>query len=322
MTDQTATESELDSTQELSVDDALKIMIKKSQDLESQDQPVQDDKEAEETEEETDVEAEGTEETEGLTEEESDKAEESAEESKPEIEYVTEGLVEVDGEAIDIQELKQGHLRQSDYTRKTQALAEKRNEAEETQRQYETQLNALSVAAVGDLSKFQNVDWERLKAQDPEQHKTVYAQYERVKNNADWLQQQIATYNQQQAQREEAEAEAKAVEAVQTLKATIPNWSNELYAKIGQYAASQGIDQAEFKQIVDPRLITVLHNSMLFDGAKQVTKKKIAKSPKKTLSGSKSAPKSSNQRGKKAMQRLQKSGSMEDALEVYVNRQR
>lgn len=312
MADQTETESVVDSTHELSVDEALQMFMKQSEELESQDQPVQDDKEAKE---ETDVEEEDTEETESLTEEESDEAEE---ESKPEIEYVTEGLVDVNGEAVDIQELKQGHLRQSDYTRKTQALAEKRNEAEETQRQYETQLNALSVAAVGDLSKFDNVDWARLKAQDPEQHKTVLAEYERVKNNVDWLKNQTATYNEQQTQREQAELKAKAAEAVETLKATIPDWSTDLYAKIGQYAFSQGIDKAEFDQVIDPRLITVLHKAMRFDGAVKVTKKKIAKSPKKTLSGSKSAPKPSNQKYNKALARLRETGSQDDATAVFM----
>ena len=320
MTDQTATESDLDSTQELSVEDALELM-EKSEKLESQDQPVQnDDKEAEDTTEEADAEEDDTEETEGLTEEESDDAEESDEETEPEIEYVTKGYVDIDGEAVDIQELKQGHLRQSDYTRKTQALADKRNEAEEKQLQYETQLNALSAAAIGDLAKFNNVDWATLQAKDPEQHKVVYAEYQRVKGNVDWFDNLITTHNQQQHQQHQAEQKAKAQEAIQILKATIPNWSDDLYQEIGQYAVNQGISQDEYDEIVDPRLITVLHKSMLFDGAKVVTKKKIAKSPKKTLSGNKSAPKPSNQKGKKAMQRLQKTGSMEDALEAYMNR--
>ena len=118
---------------------------------------------------------------------------------------------------------------------------------------------------------------------------------------------------------DQAEQKAKAQEAIQILKATIPNWSDDLYQEIGQYAVNQGISQDEYDEIVDPRLITVLHKSMLFDGAKVVTQKKI-KSPKKTLSGSKYAPKPSNQKGKKAMQRLRKTGSMEDALEAYMNR--
>ena len=321
MTDQTATESAPDSTQEFSVEDALELM-ERSDNTESQDdQPVQDDIEAEDATEATDAEEEDTEETEGLTEEESDEAEESEEESEPEIEYVTEGYVDIDGEAVDIQELKQGHLRQSDYTRKTQALADKRKEAEDTQLQYETQLNALSAVTVGDLRNYENVDWELLKAQNPGQYKTALAEYQGIKDRANWLNNQIETLNQQQTQQQEAEHKAKADEAIQTLKATIPNWSNELYTEIGKYAVSQGISQEDYDQIVDARLISVLHKGMLYDGAKVVTQKKI-KSPKKTLSGSKSAPKTAGNKYKQAMQNLNKSGSFEDGLAALTNMNR
>ena len=324
MTDQTLAESELDSTQELSAEDALELMMERSDNTESQDQPVQDDKEAEDATEATDAEEEDTEETdtEGLTEEESDEAEESEEEPEPEIEYVTEGYVDIDGEAVDIQELKQGHLRQADYTRKTQGLADKRKEAEDKKLQYETQLNALSVATVGDLRNYENVDWELLKAQNPDRYKTALAEYQGIKDRANWLNNQIETFNQQQTQQQEAEQKAKADEARQTLKATIPNWSNELYTEIGKYAVTQGISQEDYDQIVDARLITVLHKGMLYDGAKVVTKKKIAKSPKKTLSGSKSAPKTAGNKYKQAMQNLNKSGSFEDGLAALTNMNR
>lgn len=40
--------------------------------------------------------------------------------------------VEINGEQIDLEELKKGYLRQSDYTKKTQELAEQRRTIEET----------------------------------------------------------------------------------------------------------------------------------------------------------------------------------------------
>ena len=49
---------------------------------------------------------------------------------------ILDALVEVDGEEITVEELRRGNLRQKDYTRKTQELAE-------TRRQYEAQYSEL-----------------------------------------------------------------------------------------------------------------------------------------------------------------------------------
>ena len=42
---------------------------------------------------------------------------------------MTEGVTEVDGETLSVEEIKLGYLRQGDYTKKTQAVAEQREAA-------------------------------------------------------------------------------------------------------------------------------------------------------------------------------------------------
>ena len=80
-------------------------------------------------------------------------------------------VVEVDGEEITVEELRRGNLRQRDYTRKTQELAEYRKsveaqaiEMERERAQYAQMLPALQERLE---QKEQEPDWDILYDQDP-----------------------------------------------------------------------------------------------------------------------------------------------------------
>ena len=305
----------------LSLDEAADILS--SKEAESEDQPIQEEPEPEteaETEAETEEETEAEEAQEGETEAE-EEAEAETEEEAEEPKYITEGLVEIDGEDVDIQELKQGHLRQQDYTRKTQQVAEDRKAAEQKRQQYESQLHALSVAAGSNLHRYAHIseaNWREMAAERPDDYKRHWADYEKAIRYQQFLDNQVAENNAKNEQRLNAEREAQAADALQTIKAIIPNWSNELYSEIGKYAQAIGV--SKFADIIDPGIITAIHKASQFDQAKKVTKKKIQSSPKKTLTGGKATTKPANQKTKKAMKRLSESGSMDDALEAFMNR--
>jgi len=59
------------------------------------------------------------------------------EETKPVTEETKPITVEIDGKEVTIEELKNGYLRQADYTRKTQQLANQRRELEDAVKLYE-----------------------------------------------------------------------------------------------------------------------------------------------------------------------------------------
>ena len=64
-----------------------------------------------------------------LTEEvEEDPTEENLDEGEETPELITEGMIEIDGETLSVEEIKLGYLRQGDYTKKTQAVAEPHRE--------------------------------------------------------------------------------------------------------------------------------------------------------------------------------------------------
>ena len=208
-------------------------------------------------------------------------------------------------------------MRQSDYTKKTQAVAEQRKAAEEQTASYESTLSALLTAAGADLSRFDNVNWEQAAVENPDQYKQAKSLYEQTQQTYNFIKSQADEHLQRSQQQQQAAMKERAKESLTVLKATIPNWNNDVYYKIGEYAQnSLGVSQEEFNGITDHRSITAMWKSMQFDQAKTETKKKVKSSPKKTLSSKKADPSDIGKQEKyrKSRERLKKSGSMDDAV--------
>jgi len=241
-----------------------------------------------------------------------------AEDSEKELTF------EVGGETLSAEELKLGYLRQSDYTQKTQSLAESRKAAESQIEETTATMSALLSAAGADLSRFEGVDWERAAVENPEQYKQAKASFEQTRSTYEFIKAQSDQYQQQQQQQADTAQKEAATESLTVLKTNIPNWSNDLYYSIGEYAQKDlGVSSEEFNQVADHRIITALYKAMQFDQAKTVAaKKKIKASPTKTLSGGKADATKATQSesSRKASERLRKTGRVEDAAAVILNR--
>ena len=263
------------------------------------------------------VEVEESDEVEDPTDDEAEK-----DEAEDEQEVLTEGFIEVDGEKISVDEIKLGYLRQADYTKKTQAVAEQRKAAETQTANYESTLSALLTAAGADLSRFQNVNWEQAAVDNPDQYKQAKAMYEQTQQTYKCIRSQADTHQQQMKEQQQTSLQENAKESLTALKSTIPNWSNDLYYEIGEYSRENlGVTTAEFNEVYDHRTITALWKAMQFDKAKVETRKKIKATPKNTLSGKRSEPKSLGKKEnyRKARERLKNSGSMDDAAKALLN---
>jgi len=256
------------------------------------------------------------------SEEVEDPTEESEDESESAPEYITEGNIEIDGESVSIEEIKLGYLRQSDYTKKTQAVSEQRKAAEEQTANYESTLNALLTASGADLSRFDNVDWEQAAVQNPDQYKQAKAVFEQTQQTYNFIKSQADEHQKRSQEQQQAMSRENAKESLTVLKSTIPNWNNDLYYSIGEYATqSLGVTSEEFNEVHDHRMITALYKAMQFDQAKVKTQKKVKASAKKTLSGKKGEPKDlgKKENHRKSRERLKKSGRMEDAVQALLN---
>lgn len=248
---------------------------------------------------------------------EEDESKESEESEEDKVEALTEGVIEINGENVDLNEVKLGYMRQADYTKKTQAVAEQRKAAEDQTRGYESTLQALLTAAGADLSRFNNVNWEQAAVENPDQYKQAKAVYDQTKQTHDFIQAQAQSHTEQMEAQSQQEIKRQAEESLSVLKSTIPDWNNEKYNSIGEYAETIGVGREEFNQVTDHRLITALYKAQMYDQAKAKTTKKVKSTPTKTLSSNK-APETKKTRNTKAEQesraRLKKTGKLDDAV--------
>ena len=257
--------------------------------------------------------------------EESDAVEEVEEDptDDSEEEAVAETF-DVDGESLTIEELKLGWLRQSDYTKKTQTLSEGRKANEAQAEQTHATMNALLVASGADLSRFEGVNWERVAVENPDGYQQAKSNFEQTKSTYDYIKAQADQYQTQQQQQVDTEQKEAAMESLTVLKTNIPNWSNETYYQIRDYAQDGlGVSGDEFNKVADHRLITALYKAMQYDQQKTVAiKKKLKSGPSKTLSGGKAgtAKSSESEASRKTRERLKKTGKVADAAAAILNR--
>jgi len=291
-------------------------------------------------------------ETEQLEAEALDEGEESIEasdgESGVEIEEQTEGdedadeapqqsqtfRVKVDGEEVEVplDELLKGYSRTADYTRKTQAIAEARKQAEaeayaarEERQRYAQTLEALD-AQLRNLQP-PEIDWDRLYQENPvEWVRQREIQRTRQEQTA-WVQSQRAALMQKQQQEEQVQAEQTLEVERAKLFEALPEWrdvekARAEKAKIVEYATGKlGFSVEEISDIYDARAVLALRKAMLFDelmSKRDQMRPKIIQKAKPMRGGTASTPQSSKVvASKTALSRLANSGSTRDAAAVF-----
>jgi hypothetical protein len=116
--------------------------------------------------------------------------------------------------------------------------------------------------------------------------------------------------------------QTQAKEAVKVLKEKIPGWNQATYDSVRTYAIEAGLPAETVNAMVDPVAIQLIHKAMAFDKAKTITTKKKVVTPKKVLKTTKTTTGRDVQvdRSKAQMERLRKSGTTDDASEVFLSR--
>ena len=248
--------------------------------------------------------------------------------------------VKIDGTDTDVtlDELLAGYSRHSDYTRKTQQLSEERKQLEEYAGRYEQELaNTIQVReqyvqqigqyvqqGLHGLQQFSNVDWARLKEEDPIEYVTKRDEFREARDRIQAMQ------GQQQEAARQNQREAQAIHAQQLqqegerLAEAVPEWADEkkrpeLAGQIRDYAQSVGFSADEVDAVVDHRAINVLLKAAKYDALQNsdLKSKKVKRNPRVVKAGSKTDKSQNSAKKRKAQfNRLKQSGDAADAAKL------
>lgn len=241
-----------------------------------------------------------------------------------EVELTVEGG-EKKSEKLSLNDLKSQRMMQSDYQRKTAELARQREEVqvqirqgiEQTQKQYMEALQAQEALIWNAVApELQKVDWDKLASEDP-------AQFVQMSNRATKMQQTIQAIQAERqklvSQEQDYRKNVLAPKANEELRRDIPNWDLNLYQGLLKSAVSDyGFKPEEVNEVVDPRMMKVLHDAYQFrklKSEKTIADKKVVEKPKTLKPGSREAP----QANQDALKRLRQSGRVDDAAEAIFN---
>jgi len=239
--------------------------------------------------------------------------------------------IEVDGEEITIEELRSGHLRQKDYTRKTQELAEHRKaveakdqEIDRERAEYAQLLPALAERIQQEAK--QEPDWDTLYDTDPvmaakaerqwrkEQEGRV-AQLQAVQAEQQRMQ-QIAAQKQQHMQQSYLEQQRHILPDI------IPEWRDKKVAateatQIRDFLLGEGFSEQDVSGMSNATLVKLARKAMLYDRGETRANEVKAK-PKKPRakilkSGSRASQPKRTSAAQEAQNRARKTGRVNDA---------
>ena len=223
-------------------------------------------------------------------------------------------------------------LRLSDYTKKTMEAADQRKvadaeiqKAQQERNEYAQNLTKMASQLEGALDQHNNINWQELLDSDPveylrQQH--LFQQRQAAYQQNIQQQQHLQQINQTENQKHQT---AYLQSQQEQLLVKVPAWKDNVKASsekkaIANYLIEEGYDSNEVNNIVDHKAVIQHRKAMLYDAmmAKaSAASKKVATVPQKIIRpGVGDSP--SNDSRSAAMNRLQKSGTLEDGARAFA----
>jgi len=337
MSEETMTSDDTESGSDLTISEATTAfegMLSTPED--SKEQPTEkeeDTQEAEVEEIEEELEAEETEEVEEAEDDTEDDSEN--EEEVEEVEEEQTFTVKAAGEEkeVTLDELVTSYQLGSDYTKKTQEVAEQRKvieqeakaiiEARQARDDYSQRLQAVEEFLVGSNSSQE--DLTTMKENDPIGYAVKVAEMTEKKDQLQQVQAEQQRIAQQQQSDRSAQMQQYVEGEAQKLTQSLPEFSGtkgeKIRNEIRNYGKKVGFTDEELSQVYDSRHVLVLHKAAQYDklmAGKAGVKKKVANAPKMIKGGAK-VKQSVTDRTKKQQRKLLQSGSARDAAALFEN---
>ena len=252
--------------------------------------------------------------------------EESEEQPKPRYK------VKASGEEVEVEldELIKGYQQGTDYTKKSQALAEQRKaiEAERSHLEYvkqERQAYAQKLQALDSFltQQHQGVDLEVLKETDPIGYAVAVAEQSQREKQLAVVRNEQQRIAQQQQSEQQASLQAHLRTESEKLVSLIPELAtpqgDAVRKQIRDYAKSVGWSDQELSSVYDSRAVMTLYKAMKYEQlqkSKPELNKKLQSAPKMMRSGT-SVPQAKSSQDKQVMQRLRETGKVQDAARAF-----
>lgn len=230
-----------------------------------------------------------------------------------------------DGTEISLGEIEKGYLRQSDYTRKTQEIAQVREDYSRRDAELTKQAQLLETASQAILARVQQLippePSPALAQQNPAEFVRQMALHNSAQREiAEWMADggQAAEAVQQltsaQIQQRKADANAELVKAMPKLKD--PAAMAKFDAEVTAAAANFGFDEATISATTDPRVRKMAYYAAIglrAEANRKAAAQRVGAAPKVGAPPASAKPVDAS---KKAMRRLSQTGSLRDALGV------
>lgn len=240
--------------------------------------------------------------------------------------------VEWDGEVYAMpKKIKEALLRQQDYTKKTQEVAEQRKAVEERAEMLSQQEQLMAVAlpkvvelkTIDDrLNQFKQLDWSALVESDPVQATKLNIAYQQLQQQRQEVMAEVGQMQNQHRELTEKQRQQTLKAGMEQVKKAIPNFNAELARSIAETTKGYGFSQKEIDQLADPRFVLALHDAhqwrKLQASKSTVTKKVADVKPVKTTARTSTSTQATS-KVQEARQNLAKRGGTADA-EAFFER--
>ena len=275
---------------------------------------------------------------------ESEEADNSQAEGQPEYQQETDEVeyseeepkqrykVKASGEEVEVEldELIKGYQQGTDYTKKSQALAEQRKaiEAERGHLEYvkqERQAYAQKLQALDSFltQQHQGVDLDVLRETDPIGYAVAVAEQSQREKQLAVVRNEQQRIAQQQQSEQQASLQNHLRQESEKLVSLIPELAtpqgDAVRKQIRDYAKSVGWSDQELSSVYDSRAVNTLYKAMKYEQlqkSKPELNKKLMAAPKMMRSGT-SVPQARSSQDKQAMQRLRETGKVSDAARAF-----
>ncbi|AYM57316.1 hypothetical protein [Agrobacterium fabrum] len=243
-----------------------------------------------------------------------------------------EQFFDIDGKQISLGEIRSSYMRQADYTKKTQEIAEQRKFYQENQRDVNS-LRSEALAGIEALKQQVSIefrqmeypDFDWLAENDPAEYVRQKAQWEKreyavrqIYEAETALKQKAAAYEEEQRQIAIQESSNRFFEKYPDLKDK--NKADEVFSDITGMLLDTGFNEQEIKSIADFRIIDILYRVVKAEKAQKAIPQvveKIAKKP--VISAKENSRKTAADYDRQTYEKFNQSRSVADAAALIKN---